>query len=326
MKKRIIIFGGIFLVGFLLASLLSGIRQDGPVPEPVPIFNPPVLPDLPIKNLEYTLPSPKAFPTSLQRYTYSNPPANEINSKIARSLGFTSQPTTYQDIAGDIQVWVDGNNSLSLQGSPPSLAYTTNVTGISTLPQNFLAEAEPRIKDFAENILDIRSLGYIVEIEEVLYFTIDDDEPAYVEDPQAAFFAEIFLIYTLPEGPVYPDSAAYWGKIWINSRLEIVRAHLLFPPTVQKAQGAISTLSYEDAVMRLNNNQGLLVSYAAENPTVKGFEEIALRVSVIESADLGYYYTRNNAEFMPIYRFKGKAESTNSTKPISTYTIVSALP
>lgn len=321
----IILFTVSLGIGLWLRRAVSTPNRVAPAPSPAPA-KPPILPSPEFSGKPlYTAPAEQQFPTVVPVYQVAGAlNTGDVTTHIGKLLGLTGAPRPSVGSDGTYYYWNSGGNDLGIGGNPVNIAY--NTAADTSKP---IAVPETELADAAVVFLEKLGLpGGALKLKRdtVSYLkTVGSDILPAPSLKDATLIQENFQ-FTLDGFPVVtgrPDTPGGSLQFTADKQIRSFRA-FQFPPFIKRSSDA-SIIGYDEAVKRLKEQRGVLVSVGVEDTTNQMyFLTEAPSASSIYQTELGLYYAPEQPVLTPVFIFYGRG--TRDLLTLVTVTMVSAAP
>jgi len=324
----------LFLVGAVYLSSRSRLtqkteRSPTPTARPVADITPATFPKLESVDKKTTYNASSlvgSLPTTVAAYrVLSSFAVLEKARRVARVLGFSSEPQTI-DIPGEpLYAWDEGEKTFSAGGSPPAIAY------LSGLPKNLpsVSVSVEVLKRSARSFLEDNALvpaGTAAENINTAYLAPVGNDPVQTTRDRATVVQLDYRLFLggIPVLSGYPDIPTY--TFWFDGAGAMRKfSGLLFPPV--EVAGEIQILSLSEAKARLESGGGTILSaFSQADKNRVETQYYSFKTTRVTDASQAYYFTPGQEVLAPVYVFTGTATDERTKKTVNTITLVSALP
>ncbi len=329
-RMRFIIIAA-FISLVLIVSLVfrrppSPATKPGAAITPHPI-NPSVLPP-PIESgsITYSGGPSLTFPKEVPYYTVTrHKDFNAERERLVALFNISAPAETFSGSRGKYTN-LNWNGKFGILSESP-LAFSYTQAGQT---DRFVTNDVDAYRDIALGAITELSMlpkPFVLSPPQITYLSIHDAHPTQLPDSQGAHVAQLNFSVQIESLPVFfsdADTPAF--SISINGYNQITVFRGFFLPDIAKAPQPASVISYDEALSRLKSNKGILSSLSLARQGEYEFMtgEVPDFIEV-ESASLGYFYSKNQDYLIPVFVFTGKAREPGSSAVLQTTTIVSAL-
>lgn len=327
-KKTTYLLIAILITLIVVLVLAKRATPPGPTPSPALTFDqipqfpaPPLLNQEPIVTFTISAPLPQV-PENLPTYTLSSPPISLPQAQtIAQAFGFVTEPKIEPTLSFTAYSWSSATGTkLSIQNSPPALAYSQPLT--PTPPAPSFQAAQTIVLNFlqSKNLLNPNtSLQFLTG--EFLRVSQSHPEPASAATGNLTL---VSLQYLVNNFPLYlePKSPPSITALVANTGPSSLSVKL--PPQLTPLTDT-PPISPNLAVEALQNSKGALVEvdYQAYGDAGQGTAFSEVNITTI---DLVYVLDKSSSTAKPTYRFSGTALNKTNNKPISVvYFVIASL-
>lgn len=265
---------------------------------------------------------------------YQTIPINleQESNRVARTLGVNSEMKFEQTSRGEFYTWKTNDINLTVGGPAFELSYgmlTSEATDYIKQTQTFY---EAMARDFINKLNIIPNTASLVTNSVNYVSSITESMGELNTTPSKAKHIIINFNLVLNNLPLMlepPNQVAYTIKINSKNQVESFFGHLY--PQIGRVNQNIQIISLSNAKTMLLNGNGVLLSSEIKPQADDDLTNDKLNLPLIQinSVNLSYYFIKDQNLLIPVYLFKGLAESKNVTgltNTVETLTLVSALP
>ncbi len=268
----------------------------------------------------------ESFPARLPYYAINQ--ANTTQSVFNRFsfvLGVSGQNETIHGSRGAYLSTTDGPKSLIVSDNPLYFSYEEATLSGARISQNTIYYQQATLAKL--QTLDVLPKPLVLSSPTYQFMNPQGTDPNATSNANGATVAQIDYGVSLDGYRVYvgdADSPAYSARFDGANRLVELGGYVF--PTIRKSNEDIAVISYDEAVGRLQNNEGVLSSATPTEYSVAYLNPAILQSVQVRSAALGFFYSPALPSLVPVYVFRGTSSVQEIPGPIDTTTIVSAIP
>ncbi len=331
MKNKKIVFGAVLVLFFVSLWLLATRQKQKGAPAITYVTPAPLLPSVMPKNLAeqailytdgpaYEFPGRVPYVSIVGRRSFQ-----EEATRLLALLGITAPPQIITGSRGRMALVTQKTLEAAVSENPLSFAFTVAspsgsfVTGDATVYKN---SAETTLREWS-----LLPEPFETSLFSLRYFRFPDPHPEEQSAPNGALVAQVDLMTTIQGFPVFSGDAntpSFSADFDGGNRLIKIRGLVL--PSVKKSGEEITIISYQDALERLKNGNGVLSSVSLSPDSNNRFAAGGVPSNIaIERVILGYLYSPYQEYLVPVFVFTGKATTPKDNERVITTTVVSAL-
>lgn len=342
MKKHHILIAALFILSFVVVyaffrfisvreQQLSGSPANNiPPPRVISLTPTPTLVPIPLPATSitqtpvYVIAQQERPAPTIPIYTVSSPAPSEIGSRLASVLpGLPSAPQSIQTPKGTFVSWSGADASLTVGSNPVVISYAATFS----FPLSRQRHADTDVDSAARAFLQSNNLipeGTRLSDPAYRYLRPTETDPYEVRASEATV-TEVSYDLLIGEN-IYTTGNAFIHPVtlWFDSNLRILRlsavAFSIQPATVSKA-----VLTANEAQEQLNQNKGVLLSFAAQSQVNRiQPQPYTVETVGVERLSLGYYHAPSQQELVPVYIAFGASRDQITGEVVRSVSLVRA--
>lgn len=262
--------------------------------------------------------TPINAPTSLPIYSVLEKDALSVGQTLANQLLKGSSLSSI----GGINYWKSGTGSVSSQNAPPGISYTNTTNPTGSLPLGPVATIVAT--KFLSSLHTLPN-DFVAIPKNATGFNTEETHPDEGSTLSANAMQVSFAI-TMSGFPVIDSNGGdLHAMVSVGKGDTIVDMFSSLVPNITP-RGQSDLIPFEQAVLALNNNKGVLTSADKAIYSVgASIEKPDIKTATITGAELNYFWDTKLSTMYPIYKFTGVSVDPNTKESIFLTYFVSAL-